>query len=225
MIDLSAMVIGLVDYEIFFITLVYCCLLLLVLYLGDKMTAWNRGGFIALCFIVLALYDIIAVLRYPDSTIKAAWLVTSILILKPTLIWRTLPLFIAFGISTQINKLYHHHEAIFANFQYLTLVSYVTMSSIIVTMLLRQIYDNIALENLKYVDVMTYSDYASIILDKDVSCNPTDIGFDLCYHKVEIESLAGNISHQGKRDKFANFIITSPNNVKDNKQSTEKTNK
>jgi Na+/pantothenate symporter/signal transduction histidine kinase len=139
------------------------CLLLLVLYFGDKIKTKNHKLFVFLwlltLFIVLPLYNTIAVLQYPDQQIEVVGLVISILILNLILSWRlsTLMLLAAFGISSYLNKEFYHQEAIFVNFEYVNLAIYVTISGIIITMILKKVYDNVALEKLEYSDAMACS--------------------------------------------------------------------
>jgi hypothetical protein len=126
------------------IALVVSCLLLLILYFGDEIKVINHKLFIALwlltLFVVLPLYNIIAVLQYPKSMIEVVGLVMSILLLNLILSWRlsTLMLMAAFGIGMYLNKEFYHHESTIVNFEYLTLAIYVTVSGIIITMILKK---------------------------------------------------------------------------------------
>jgi Na+/proline symporter/signal transduction histidine kinase len=145
------------------IALVISCLLLLTLYFGDKIKAHSYKLFIALwlvtLFMVLPMYNMIAVLQHPDNIVEIVGLVMSILILNLVLSWRlaTLFLLLAFGISKQLNIKFYYHEALLSNFEYLTLAAYVTISGIIVTMILKKVYDNVALQKLEYADAMACS--------------------------------------------------------------------
>jgi Na+/proline symporter/signal transduction histidine kinase len=145
------------------IVLLISCLLLLSLYFGDKIKATSYKLFIALwlatLFMVLPMYNMIAVLQHPDSMVEIVGLVMSILILNLILSWRLAALFllIAFAISKYLNNNFYQHEAIFSNFEYLTLAAYVTIAGIIVTMILKKVYDNVATQKLEYADAMACS--------------------------------------------------------------------
>jgi signal transduction histidine kinase len=139
------------------------CLLLLSLYFGDKIKAHSYKLFITLwlaaLFMVLPMYNMIAVLQYPNSIIEIVGLIMSALILNLILSWRlaTLMLIIAFGISMYINEKFYHHEAVFASFEYLNVAMYVTISGVIITMILKKVYDNVATQKLEYADAMACS--------------------------------------------------------------------
>jgi Na+/proline symporter/signal transduction histidine kinase len=139
------------------------CLLLLTLYFGDKIKATSYKLFIILwlaaLFMVLPMYNMIAVLQHPDSMVEIVGLVMSILILNLILSWRlaTLFLLIALGIARYLNLEFYHHDDILANFEHLTLAAYVTISGIIVTMILKKVYDNVATQKLEYADAMACS--------------------------------------------------------------------
>jgi Na+/proline symporter/signal transduction histidine kinase len=145
------------------IALLVSCLLLLVLYFGDRIKAINHRLFVALwlftLFTVLPLYNMIAVLQYPNNMIEGVGLIMSILILNLILSWKlaTLMLLAAFAVAMSLNKHFYHQEIIFANFEYLNLAAYVTVSGVIITMILKKVYDNIALEKLEYADAMACS--------------------------------------------------------------------
>jgi Na+/proline symporter/signal transduction histidine kinase len=145
------------------IALLISCLLLLSLYFGDKIKANSYKLFIALwlaaLFMVLPMYNMIAVLQYPNSMIEVVGLIMSVLILNLILSWRlaALMLLAAFGISMYINEKFYHHEAVFASFEYLNLAIYVTISGVIITMILKKVYDNVAIQKLAYADAMACS--------------------------------------------------------------------
>jgi signal transduction histidine kinase len=145
------------------IALLLSCLLLLSLYFGDKVKAHSYRLFITLwlaaLFMVLPMYNMIAVLQYPNSIIEIVGLIMSVLILNLILSWRlaTLMLIVAFGISMYINEEFYHHEAVFASFEYLNVAIYVTISGVIITMILKKVYDNVALQKLEYADAMACS--------------------------------------------------------------------
>jgi Na+/proline symporter/signal transduction histidine kinase len=145
------------------IVLLVSCLLLLVLYFGDKIKTINHRLFIALwlltLFTVLPLYNMIAVLQYPNNMIEGVGLIMSILILNLILSWRLaiLMLMAAFAIAMSLNKHFYHQEVVFANFEYLNLAAYVTISGVIITMILKKVYDNVAREKLEYADAMACS--------------------------------------------------------------------
>jgi Na+/proline symporter/signal transduction histidine kinase len=145
------------------IALLLSCLLLLSLYFGDKIKAHSYKLFITLwlaaLFMVLPMYNMIAVLQYPNSIIEIVGLIMSILILNLILSWRlaTVMLIIAFGISMYINEKFYHHEAVFASFEYLNVAIYVTISGVIITMILKKVYDNVATQKLEYADAMACS--------------------------------------------------------------------
>jgi SSS family solute:Na+ symporter len=145
------------------IALLLSCLLLLTLYFGDKIKAHSYKLFITLwlaaLFMVLPMYNMIAVLQYPNSIIEIVGLIMSILILNLILSWRlaTVMLIIAFGISMYINEKFYHHEAVFASFEYLNVAIYVTISGVIITMILKKVYDNVATQKLEYADAMACS--------------------------------------------------------------------
>jgi Na+/proline symporter/signal transduction histidine kinase len=145
------------------IALLLSCLLLLSLYFGDKIKAHSYKLFITLwlaaLFMVLPMYNMIAVLQYPNSIIEIVGLIMSALILNLILSWRlaTLMLIIAFGISMYINEKFYHHEAVFASFEYLNVAMYVTISGVIITMILKKVYDNVATQKLEYADAMACS--------------------------------------------------------------------
>jgi Na+/proline symporter/signal transduction histidine kinase len=145
------------------IALLLSCLLLLSLYFGDKVKAHSYRLFIALwlaaLFMVLPMYNMIAVLQYPNSIIEIVGLIMSVLILNLILSWRlaTLMLIVAFGISMYINEEFYHHEAVFASFEYLNVAVYVSISGVIITMILKKVYDNVALQKLEYADAMACS--------------------------------------------------------------------
>jgi SSS family solute:Na+ symporter len=145
------------------IALLLSCLLLLSLYFGDKIKAHSYKLFITLwlaaLFMVLPMYNMIAVLQYPNSIIEIVSLIMSILILNLILSWRlaTVMLIIAFGISMYINEKFYHHEAVFASFEYLNVAIYVTISGVIITMILKKVYDNVATQKLEYADAMACS--------------------------------------------------------------------
>jgi Na+/proline symporter/signal transduction histidine kinase len=145
------------------IALSISCLLLLSLYFGEKIKVTNYKLFIAFwlitLFMVLPMYNMIAVLQYPNSIIEIVGLIMSALILNLILSWRlaTLMLIIAFGISMYINENFYHHEAVFASFEYLNVAMYVTISGVIITMILKKVYDNVAIQKLEYADAMACS--------------------------------------------------------------------
>jgi Na+/pantothenate symporter/signal transduction histidine kinase len=145
------------------IALLISCLLLLSLYFGDKIKAHSYKLFITLwlaaLFMVLPMYNMIAVLQYPNSIIEIVGLIMSALILNLILSWRlaTLMLLAAFGISMYINEKFYHHEAVFASFEYLNVAMYVTISGVIITMILKKVYDNVATQKLEYADAMACS--------------------------------------------------------------------
>jgi SSS family solute:Na+ symporter len=145
------------------IALLLSCLLLLSLYFGDKVKAHSYRLFITLwlaaLFMVLPMYNMIAVLQYPNSIIEIVGLIMSVLILNLILSWRlaTLMLIVAFGISMYINEEFYHHEAVFASFEYLNVAVYVSISGVIITMILKKVYDNVALQKLEYADAMACS--------------------------------------------------------------------
>jgi two-component system autoinducer 1 sensor kinase/phosphatase LuxN len=64
---------------------------------------------------------------------------------------------IAFGVSMYINEKFYHHEAVFASFEYLNVAIYVTISGVIITMILKKVYDNVATQKLEYADAMACS--------------------------------------------------------------------
>jgi SSS family solute:Na+ symporter len=145
------------------IALLISCLLLLSLYFGDKVKAHSYKLFITLwlaaLFMVLPMYNMIAVLQYPNSIIEIVGLIMSALILNLILSWRlaTLMLLAAFGISMYMNEEFYHHEAVFASFEYLNVAIYVTISGVIITMILKKVYDNVAIQKLEYADAMACS--------------------------------------------------------------------
>jgi SSS family solute:Na+ symporter len=74
------------------------CSLLLILYFGDKIKIISHKLFIALwlitLFMVLPMYNMIAVLQHPDNMIEIVSLVISVLILNLTLSWSQARLFL-----------------------------------------------------------------------------------------------------------------------------------
>jgi Na+/proline symporter/signal transduction histidine kinase len=151
------------EYTIVSALLTVCCALLVILYFGDKIRVRSEPLFIFIwlltIFLSLPLYNMVALLQNAESMINLAGLIIAVLVMNVMLNWRmSIMLFmLAFAITSYLNHLFFHKTDLLNNFEYLSIMVYVTVAGVIMTMILRKVRENTALEKLEYSDAMACS--------------------------------------------------------------------